>query len=340
MKVGYRTGRFEDPARPNWDGNGPRPLAWTAWYPASDDAITHERLLGPRSAPTYSIGPMAANAALRATPQRLPLVLLSHGTGGSALGLGWLGRRLAQYGFMAIGVAHHGNTLNEPYRAEGFLCWWERPRDLSVLLDRMVSHSEFADRIDVNRVFAAGYSLGGCAVASLLGAITETSRFQRSAANPNPARGVPEFPDLADHLPGLLESSAVFRESWARMSNDYRDPRLKAALLLAPGRGLLGFNAASLTVIDTPARIIVGGADPALPAARWLHPRLRASVLDVLPADVGHYIFLPEATDAGRRDSPPNCVDAPGVDRAAIHQHAADAAVALFEAMPTVAPDK
>ena len=54
-----------------------------------------------------------------------------------ALGMEWLGRRLAQRGFIALAVNHHGNTGLEVYRAEGFLCLWERARDLSALLDVM-----------------------------------------------------------------------------------------------------------------------------------------------------------------------------------------------------------
>ncbi len=55
-----------------------------------------------------------------------------------------------------------------------------------------------------------------------------------------------EFPDLAIRLPGLLENSAMFRGSWARMSSDYRDRRFEVALLCAPGRSVLGFSETSL----------------------------------------------------------------------------------------------
>ena len=332
MRVGVRTGHLDDPGRPNWDGTGPRPLRWTAWYPTSSDAREQQRWLGPAADPTHHIGPMAQDAPLLAAPHRYPVVLLSHGTGGSALGLGWLGRRLAQRGYVAIGVDHHGNTLSEPYRAEGFLCWWERARDLTVLLDQFARHGAFTNSIDIDQVFVAGYSLGGCAAAALLGAVTDHSRFQRSGTDRDYARGVPEFPDLADHLPGLLEHSGIFRESWARMSDSYRDTRIKAAMMLAPGRGLLGFNAASLFAIDTPSRIIVGGADPTLAAARWLNGRLRYSRIDVLPPDVGHYVFLPEATEAGRRAAPASSVDAAGVNRATIHDRVVAAAKDLFAA--------
>lgn len=328
MPVGFRQGRLEDARRPNWDGNGPRPLSWVAWHPVSDDSTERELFTDLQPQAWFRIGPAARDAPLNSTRRRYPIVLLSHGTGGEALNLEWLARDLARRGFIAIGVNHHGNTSAEPYRAEGFLCWWERARDLTVLLDEIGARGEFAERLDMDRVFIAGYSLGGCTAAVLLGAITQTSRFQNSAAND--ARGPREFPDLADHLPGLLENSAAFRDSWARMSNSYRDARFKAALLLAPGRSVAGFSETSLASIEVPTRIVVGGSDFVAPAAIWLHERLRASTLDLLANQVGHYVFLPEATDAGRLSSPECCIDAPAVDRRAVHQHTAALAAELF----------
>lgn len=330
MPVGFRSGRLDDPARTNWNGDGPRPLAWSAWYPAPDHTAEREHFLGPETAPWFTIGPSAPDAPLRPATTQYPVVMLSHGTGGRALHLGWLGRRLAEHGFIAVGIDHHGNTLSEPYRAEGFLCWWERARDLTVLLDQITSHGVFARAIDVNRIHVAGYSLGGCTAAALAGAITEASRFERSATSRDYARGVPEFPDLADRLPGLMECSPVFRASWNRMSDSYRDPRFKAALMLEPGRGLLGFSEDSLTAIEVPSHIIVGSASAVKPAAVWLHERLHSNTLDLLSPEVGHYAFLPEATDAGRSAHPATCVDAPGVDRRSVHDHAAAAAVELF----------
>jgi predicted dienelactone hydrolase len=155
MPVGFRQGRFEDPARTNWDGSAPRPLSWAAWYPASDDASERELFTSPPAAPGFSIGPAAPDAPIGPARRRYPVVLLSHGTGGTVMHLEWLARDLAHGGFIAIGVDHHGNTAAEPYRAEGFLCWWERARDLTVLLDRIDASGAFAGHVDMNRVFVA-----------------------------------------------------------------------------------------------------------------------------------------------------------------------------------------
>jgi len=330
MPVGFRQGRFEDTARPNWDGSGPRPLSWAAWYPASDQASERELFASPVTEPWFTIGPAARDAPMDPAHRRYPVVLLSHGTGGTVMHLEWLARDLAKRGFIAIGVDHHGNTTSEPYRAEGFLCWWERARDLTVLLDLIEANGPFAGHVDINGAFVAGYSLGGATAAAMIGAVSETSRFQASSTSKD-SGGPREFPGLADHLPGLLESSAIFRQSWARMRDDYRDPRIKAALLMAPGRSVQGFSETSLAAIETPARIVVGGSDFVRPGAIWLHERLKASTLDPLAAEAGHYVFVAEATEAGRVANPDYCIDAPGVDRRSVHQHVAALAAELFQ---------
>jgi len=39
--------------------------------------------------------------------------------------------------------------------------WWERARDLSAVIDGMLSDPTFMPRIDRQRIGAAGFSLGG-----------------------------------------------------------------------------------------------------------------------------------------------------------------------------------
>ncbi|WP_316236723.1 signal peptidase [Bradyrhizobium sp. SZCCHNR1015] len=327
MRVGFRQGRFADASRANWDGDGPRPIDWFAWYPVADDAEETALPLAPWPQGWFNAGPAALNSPLAASADACPLVVYSHGTGCNGLQFEWLARELAARGFVAVAVNHHGNSNAEPYRAEGFLCSWERPRDVSLLIDHIVAHPDFEGRINLARNYAVGYSLGGVTATALLGANMLRSPFEPGA---NLGRGPREFPDLVDHLPRLMEKSQIFRDSWARMSASYRDPRIKAALLLAPGRSVQGFSEESVTAIRVSTRIMVGGADALLPAARWLQERLPRSTFDMVAADAGHYVFLPESTDLGRSSDPASCVDPPSVDRGAVHRSVIAAALELF----------
>ena len=160
--------------------------------------------------------------------------------------LGILNTSLHHCSLVSVAVNHHGNTSVEPYRAERFLCLWERARDLTVLLNLMSSDDFIRDYIDMKQVFVGGFSASAYTALLPLGAIVHFSQYEPSTPIQNASPGPREFPDLAIRLPGLLENSAMFRGSWARMSSEYRDRRFEVALLCAPGRSVLGFSETSL----------------------------------------------------------------------------------------------
>jgi predicted dienelactone hydrolase len=325
QRVGFRTAHFLDDSRLNWSGDGPRPLRWSAWYPAAPESPTIEVTIPPGRV-LYSLGRLAPEAPLSNHADRYPVVLISHGTGGSASGLGWLASALAEQGFVVLGVDHHGNTGVEAYRPEGFLCWWERARDLTVLLDRLAEDGAFAGRLDLSDVAAAGFSLGGYTALALAGAITETDRMM-AFVKEYPATGSPpEMPDLAAQIVPLMESNAVFRSSWERQSQSYRDERVRAVVAMAPAPPVRGFTDESLRGIHLPVTLLCGEADTEAPyelCSVWLNDRLSDSRLISLGTDVGHYTLLPVGTATATRSNSQYWTDAPGVIRAEVHAIAA-----------------
>jgi hypothetical protein len=106
-KVGQCTRAWTDPHRTNWAGTGPRPLLTEVWYPAPDTVVESDIGVGPPEQPLFTAGKAARDAELVASPPHFPCLLLSHGTGGSALQLGWLGTALAAQGYIVAGVNHH-----------------------------------------------------------------------------------------------------------------------------------------------------------------------------------------------------------------------------------------
>ncbi len=333
-ECGYTEGLTVDRDRPSWRDGVPRPLAWAAWYPVASGTETAKHLIGAPGRKIFTLGKVARDGEPDRTLDRWPVVLLSHGTGGTAQGLGWLGVRLARRGFICIGVSHHGNTAFEPYLPEGFLCWWERARDLTVILDLIDNDGPLAARLDLERVFAAGFSLGGYTVLSLAGAIMELSRFQDWLETQDKSTSGPrEFPDLADHIPDLIAGSETFRASLDRQSRSYRDPRLRAVAAFAPAPPVRAFDPASVTEIGIPVSIMTGGDDIEAPydqCTLWLQRQNPDFAIECLKPHVGHYVFLPEATARGLDAEPLLCRDRPGVDRRAIHDRAAQMAESLF----------
>jgi predicted dienelactone hydrolase len=330
MKLGFREGVLHDETRPDWDETGPRPVRWSLWYPATEGSIETE--IPGRS--WFRRAAVARDAPVQPATKPYPLVLLSHGTGGSAAGLEWLARRLVNRGFIALGVDHHGNTGGEAYRAEGFACLWERAPDLSLVLDRRKDwQGDLAGHVDTRSVFAAGFSAGAYTVMLLLGAVAQFSQFEQSRLKPGGLRGPREFPDLADHIPSLLRTSTAFRDSWSRMSQSYRDDRIKAALVCAPGRSIRGFSEESLRAINKPALILVGDADNTAPVEEcpsWLHARLDRSTFKILQGGLGHYVFLPEGTALGFSFAEQLFTDPAGVERADVHEEIAELSGLFF----------
>ena len=83
FKVGVATRAFV-PAEPyEWRGDAKHALATMIWYPADPGAEEKPQLLGPPGNPLFDGGRAAADAALAPTPAKFPLIVLSHGTGGT-----------------------------------------------------------------------------------------------------------------------------------------------------------------------------------------------------------------------------------------------------------------
>src|SRR5262249_14368572 len=110
FKVGVTSRRFVPPPPYDWRGSPNQALVTTIWYPPPAGAKEWPPPVAPPGAPLFDVGPGAPGAALAPAPARLPLILLSHGTGGTALTLGWLGTALAARGYVVAAVNHPGNN--------------------------------------------------------------------------------------------------------------------------------------------------------------------------------------------------------------------------------------
>src|SRR5665213_1232478 len=235
-KVGLTTRTFHPKETRNWRGAQAKELHCTVWYPAAGTAIETRQIIGPPDAPLFEAGSATPHAEFTPSLQQLPLIVLSHGTGGSALQLAWLGTALARAGFIAIAVDHPGNNATEPYTAEGFVLWWERATDLSDVLDGILADADIGPHVDTSRIGAAGFSIGGYTVLELAGATTDVSVLY-DLCRAHPTETVCHVPEMKDFnspeqmLQTVRKSSGV---SLARSADSFRDPRIKAVFAISP----------------------------------------------------------------------------------------------------------
>ena len=129
-------------------------------------------------------------ARQRAVPVRLywpegagpvPLVVVSHGIGGSRQGYSYLGEHFAANGMASLHLQHVGSDRSlwagNPISLVGRLQdaaqereALERVKDLSFALDRLLADERFGARIDRARIAAAGHSYGANTVMLAAGA--------------------------------------------------------------------------------------------------------------------------------------------------------------------------
>jgi predicted dienelactone hydrolase len=329
-KVGMASRSFVPKEPYDWRDARVHTLDVVVWYPA--EAIAREKPLVIRGLDIFELGRAAQGAPLAAKAARFPLVVISHGTGGSALSMAWLGEALAAHGYIVAAVNHPGNNAAEPYTAKGFSIWWERARDLSETISGMLADAKFGDQIDPERIGSAGFSLGGYTMIAIAGGITDVQGFVRLCDSPN-AGGTctspAEFPSLVEDFRKLIrEHPEVLRHS----GNSFRDARVRAVFAIAPGLGP-AFTASSLETISIPVQIVAGESDQNVSVelnAKYFAAKIPGAKLHIFPGPVAHYVFLDSCSEIGRKTVPMLCIDAQGVNRDAIHADTVRRALQFF----------
>jgi predicted dienelactone hydrolase len=334
-QVGVATRQVLPRGSYNWRGAPGQSLFEVIWYPADGGADVAPQRFGPPGQPMFQASPAAPNAPLAAGAVKFPLIMLSHGTGGTVQSMAWFATALATRGYIVAGVNHPGNTAMAPYTVQGFTLWWLRAKDISVALDDLLADDEFGPRIDSQRIGAAGFSLGGYTVIELAGGVTSLANFHdvcRALADQTSCKSPPEFSDLLPKAQTLAATDPDFARALRGDGTSYRDARMRAIFAMAPSLGP-ALTADSLGKIEIPTAIVAGEADSVVPVdanAKYYAGKIPHAELTILPSGVDHYTFVDVCTAEGRSSVPALCVDHPGVDRAAIHEAVANLAANVF----------
>ena len=292
-----------------------RPVAASIWYPPA--APTYRAPIG--DAPIFE--PVFAFVGAAVAEGRHPLVLLSHGSGGNADGLGWLSSELAARGAIVLAVDHPGSTSGDssPRRSANLAA---RAGDLSMALDAVLADPAFAPFVDPDRIGVVGFSLGGATALGLAGL-----RFDAAAQDAHCATG-PEMGDCRFFLLGGVRFA-----DHPGFEADMRDGRVARAVIVDPAFGSAIATESLDAALPGMTLVNLGEADR-LPAADMapdgtdLAASLReASHVVVAPAN--HFTFLalckPFGAEAlAEEGDDPICTDPDGVDRSDVHGRLVD----------------
>lgn len=281
----------------------------TVWYPAAEGAEERSLDLGPPGEPMFYVGEAAPDAAFADTKRR-PVILFSHGYGGTARMMGWFTTVLAQQGYVVIAVDHPGNNTPDKMTVAGATLVWDRPGDLEAALATAKADPVIGPHLDVRRLGVAGYATGGLTALVAAGARVDIKRFQAfCTAHPDDGvcRPQQEFPVTQDQAMAALATPELAAEA-ARAGEDHAIRGVRAVFAIAPAF-VQALDPASMAAMNTPVAIILGEADPiAAPhsnggAAARAIPRAQ---LRALPG-VGHYDFLSICSPAARAREVPLC---------------------------------
>jgi predicted dienelactone hydrolase len=274
----------------------------TVWYPAAEGSVEQTLDIGPPGRPLFYVGEAAPDAAFADARPR-PVILFSHGYGGSARIMAWFTTILAQQGFVVIAVDHPGNNSADPMTVAGAVLLWDRVGDLEAALDRAKADPVIGPHLDLRRLGVAGFATGGLNALVAAGARVDPARLRRfctAHADDGMCKPQPEFPVTADQAAEALAAPDLAADA-ARAGDDRSIRGVSAVFAIAPAF-VQALDPASLDAIDKPVAIMLGQADTvAAPntnggAAARAIPRAQ---LTVLPG-VGHYDFVAACSPEGR----------------------------------------
>lgn len=287
--VGVRQFKIEDPDRP---------LDVVVWYPASNPEDLEQKVS--YQVGIYSIeGQALQDGEPDMTAGPYPLIVFSHGSGGTRYQSLYYTEHLASYGFVVMAMDHPGNTIldmlggdEEQLERNIAVNFALRPLDMLRTIayaDELTADGPLAGLIDTDRIGVTGHSFGGYTALSVAGGQVDFRRNENCA--PDDERTFCNLEALREDLADLRGLDSVPEGPFPPTS----DPRVDAMILLAPATGPL-FTDESLAQITTPTMFLVGTNDlttPHEPNVITTAENLNAQPEIIgLFENAGHYLFL------------------------------------------------
>ena len=293
------------------DDDGDRPLPITVWYPAlNPDGDTEEHTY--RYGLLTTEGRALSTAAPNTDDGPYPLVIFSHGNSGFRLQSLFLTEHLASWGFVVIAPDHTTNTMMDSLQQATFLQdlplnYFNRPVDIVRVLDYAdmlnTDDSLLTSMIDLERVAVSGHSFGGLTALLASGAQLNLHAFDQlcqEAGNDTRYGNVCFLQPEAIRMAEAYGFDSIPTEPLPAIT----DPRIGAVVALAPWNAPI-IDPDSLTGIEIPALVMVGGNDRVTPPVRDARPvfnALGSSPRTLVTLELGdHYLFVDACNETALR---------------------------------------
>jgi predicted dienelactone hydrolase len=225
-----------DPTASLRDAQQRSKLRITVWYPAAADAVEREITVGSPGAAIFRVGSAAPDAAFASDVGPRPVILFSHGYGGSSRMMGWFGIAMARDGYIVVAVDHPGNNGLDTMTPAGAALWWDRAEDLRLALKAVEEDPVIGPHMDLSRVGAASFSAGGFTALVAAGARVDRAHFARfCSANPDDGvcRPQRESSFTEQDFAELFKRPEIQAEL-ARATDDQSIKQVRAAFVMAP----------------------------------------------------------------------------------------------------------
>jgi predicted dienelactone hydrolase len=268
------------------------------WYPANATASEHDVGLF-----TQVVEPDAAVSG-----GSHPLIVMSHGNGGTFESHYDTALALARAGFVVAAVTHTGDNYRDQSQATHLAL---RPQAVHAVIDHMLSAWSGHSAINPGKVGAFGFSSGGFTVLVSIGGVPDLSRVAPYCEG-----------HAAAYVCKLLAAHSIPTGQQVLDTDWIADPRIKAAVVAAPAIGFT-FTRPGLKRVLIPVQLWRAGDDTILPS-----PDYAEAVRDSLPKrpeyhvvpGADHFDFLAPCSEPLAQLVPWICKERDGFDRAAFHR--------------------
>lgn len=254
--------------------------------------------------------PLAMNGAMQ--EGRFPLVVLSHGSGGSGLSYKDIALALVRRGFIVVLPLHpHNNYLDNTMagQSENYI---NRPKNISAAIDKVLAIPNLHAHVDVAKIAVLGHSVGGYTSLVVSGAIAKTKPVVELCHR---------FPRLNDPYCVAVRNGSLNPSTTITS----KDSRVKAQVLMAPV-GALFLAKHAFDHVKIPTLLLVAGQDEELTEqynAKVIKEGLEKTGLLTYHVieNAGHYSFLTAYPDAVKAKLGVIAKDPKGFDRVEFQKH-------------------